>query len=145
MLTKKQEDFAQAYVTQPAEKGAGSAAYRIAYKAGGMGANAIAREASLLLKNPKVAQRIAELRKPAAEAAQVTLEQHLDDLKRLRDRAEDEGKFSAAVSAEVARGKAAGLYVEKHELTGKDGKPLIVAATMLSDDQLADIASRSGG
>jgi hypothetical protein len=43
----------------------------------------------------------------------------LKDLKRLRDLSESEGKFSAAVSAEIARGKVSGLYIEKVEITGE--------------------------
>ena len=34
------------------------------------------------------------------------------------------GQYSAAISAEVARGKAAGLVVSKTELTGADGGPI---------------------
>ena len=52
-LTNKQRAFARAML-----KGAGSqsAAYREAYDAEGMSANAVAREASLLMHHPKVAQ-----------------------------------------------------------------------------------------
>ena len=43
----------------------------------------------------------------------------LEDLKRLRDMAVAKGKFSVAVAAEIARGKAAGLYSEKVDLNGR--------------------------
>ena len=42
---------------------------------------------------------------------------HLTDLKDIRDGAVRNGAWSAAVTAEVARGKAAGLYVNRSELT----------------------------
>ena len=42
-------------------------------------------------------------------------------LQALRDLAEASEKFGPAVQAEMARGKASGLYVDKTELTGKDG------------------------
>jgi hypothetical protein len=58
------------------------------------------------------------------EAVQITLAAHLDRLAALSDKAEQEGKYSAAVAAEVARGKASGLYVDKMEHTGKDGAPI---------------------
>lgn len=133
MLTPQREAFAVAYVKQPPrKKGAGSAAYREAFNAENMSANAIAREASLLLKDPKVAQRIAELREPAAEEAGMTLKSHLADLKRLRDLAEKDGKFSAAVTAEVNRGKASGLYVEQVQLSGNAKNP--VAVTVSAED-----------
>lgn len=47
----------------------------------------------------------------------LSLKDHMDKLAELRDDAHDNGKFSAAIAAEVARGKAAGLYTIKHELT----------------------------
>lgn len=83
----------------------------------------------------KVSARVAELRKPVADAAQVTLAGHLTRLSELRDAAEKEGKYSAAVTAEIARGKAAGLYVERTEVTGKNGGPL--AHANVTPDELA--------
>lgn len=47
------------------------------------------------------------------KAAQVTLEGHLRDLKIVRNMATTAGQFGAAITAEVNRGKAAGLYVER--------------------------------
>lgn len=73
----------------------------------------IARKAKELMDNVRIAARIAELRVPAVEAAKMTLETHLLDLQRLRDKADRAGKFSAAVAAEVSRGRAAGFYVER--------------------------------
>jgi phage terminase small subunit len=110
-LTPKQEAFCLAYL----ETGNGSEAYRQSYNAERMKAETIWVKACQLLKKDKVAVRLDELRKPAVEAAQVTLAGHLNDLERLRDVAEKAGNIAAAVSAEVARGKVAGLYVEKTE------------------------------
>lgn len=126
-MTPKQESFCLAYI----ETGNASEAYRRAYNAGKMKPETINRTAKELLDTHKIAARIAELRAPVVERAQITLEQHLADLKRLRDKAEREGKFSAAVTAEMARGKASGLYVEKTELTGKDGGPVQVETPKL--------------
>ena len=51
---------------------------------------------------------------------EVTFEKHITELGRIREAALSKGAFSAAANAEVARGKAAGLYVEqKISLTGK--------------------------
>lgn len=47
----------------------------------------------------------------------LSLKDHMDKLAELRDDAHDNGKFAAAINAEVARGKAAGLYTIKHEHT----------------------------
>lgn len=121
-LTQKQENFCLAYI----ETGNASEAYRRAYDSNKMSENAISVEACKMMDAPKIAQRIAELRAPVIARAQITLEQHLSDLKRLRDLAEASEKFGPAVQAEMARGKASGLYVDKTELTGKDGKPIEV-------------------
>ena len=69
--------------------------------------------ASRLATNGNVLARLAELRKPVTKAAQVTLEGHLRDLKIVRNMATTAGQFGAAITAEVNRGKAAGLYVER--------------------------------
>ena len=76
-LTPKQEAFCFGYL----ETGNASEAYRRAYDAAGMKAPTINRKAKELLDNGKIAARLAELRKPAADAAQVTLEGHLKDRK----------------------------------------------------------------
>lgn len=113
VLTAKQEAFALCYV----ETGNATEAYRRCYNVKTTNEATLNRTAKEILDNPKVAARIAELRKPAAEAAQITLIDHLNDLKRLRDRAEQEGKFGPAIHAEINRGKASGLYTEHIELT----------------------------
>ena len=51
---------------------------------------------------------------------EVTFERHITELGRIREQALSKGAFSAAANAEVARGKAAGLYIEQRiSLTGK--------------------------
>jgi len=69
-LTNKQEAFVIAYLrlTNATE------AYRIAYNTGKMTAKSVNETASRLLKNSKVAARLAELAKPAAEQAQMTVD-----------------------------------------------------------------------
>ncbi len=109
--TLKQETFCLAYI----ETGNACEAYRRAYDCESMREATISREASRLLDNPKITTRLAELRAPVIQAAQVTLAGHLDDLLRLRDKASEAGLYSAAISAEIARGKAAGVHVEKSE------------------------------
>ncbi len=121
-LTPKQEKFCIAYI----ETGNASEAYRRAYNSGKMKPETVNRNAKSMLDDNKIATRIGALQKPAVEKAQVTLEQHLNDLKRLRDLAEADQKWQAAIQAEVSRGKVSGLYTERHELTGKDGQPVEV-------------------
>lgn len=112
-LTAKQEAFAQAVASGMNQ----SDAYRTAYQASGMKASSVNVNASKMMADAKVAQRVADLRKPVAEKAQITLESHLADLMMLRDMAVTERQISAAIAAEIARGKAAGVHVEKSEQT----------------------------
>lgn len=115
-LTQKQENFCLAYI----ETGNASEAYRRAYSTGKMKPDTINENACRLLKSSKIAARIGEVRKPAVIKAEITLEQHLNDLKRLRDLAEASEKYGPAVTAEMARGKASGLYVDNVNLNITD-------------------------
>lgn len=113
-LTPKQEAFAQAIVTGMNQ----SDAYRAAYKVReGTKPETVNQAASRIMADSNVTARVAELRVPVAKKAQITLESHLDDLLRLRNMAAKEKQYSAAITAEVARGKASGVHVEKSEQT----------------------------
>jgi len=76
------------------------------------------------LRNPKrfplVVKYIGELREEVQNKYEVTFEKHIKELARLREEALKKGSFSSAVNAEVARGKAGGLYIEQKIIkTGK--------------------------
>ena len=114
-LTQKQENFCLAYL----ETGNASEAYRRAYNTVGASEKTIWEKASRLLKEGKVRARLEELRTPATESAQITLSQHLSKLEELRELAKEEGKYGPAIQAEIARGKAAGLYVERSHIDGE--------------------------
>ena len=111
MLTPKQEIFCLAYL----ETGNASEAYRRSYNAQNMKPETVNRKAKELRENGKITARLEELRKPVVEAAQVTLEDHLQQLADLRDKSMAAEQFGPAITAEVNRGKAAGLYVERSE------------------------------
>ena len=120
-LTPKQEAFAQAVASGMSQ----SDAYRAAYKVRPTTKpETVNQAASRLMADSNVTARVEELRQPVVEAAQITLASHLERLKALSQAAEDGGQYSAAITAEVARGKASGLYIDKTELTGKDGGPV---------------------
>lgn len=119
-LTPKQEAFCLAYL----ETGNASEAYRRSYDAENMSDPVVRNKASALLAKGDIRVRLDELREPVTKAAQLTLETHLADLKMLRDKALEAEQYSAAITAETNRGKAAGLYTEKHELTGANGGPV---------------------
>ena len=76
------------------------------------------------LQNPKrfplVVKYIGELRDEYQKKYAVTFERHIAELGKLRMEALKKGAWSAAINAEVARGKAAGLYIEQKIIrTGK--------------------------
>ena len=71
-------------------------------------------------KYPLVVKYIGELREEYQKKYAVTFERHITELGKIRQDALKKGAWSAAVNAEVARGKAAGLYVEQKIIkTGK--------------------------
>lgn len=82
-LTPKREKFAQGVASGLSQ----ADAYRAAFNVGNSTAKTIQESASRLVADSKVAARVAELRAPIAERAQITLESHLEDLKRLRNMA----------------------------------------------------------
>ena len=71
-------------------------------------------------KYPLVVKYIGEIRSEVQKKYEVTFEKHITELGRIRQEALAKGAFSAATNAEVARGKAAGLYIEQKIIrTGK--------------------------
>jgi len=76
MLTPKREHFCQEMIKPKATQ---SEAYRVAFKTTGMKAETIHSEASKLMQDPQFTARIAELRAPAVEKAQLTLAQWVED------------------------------------------------------------------
>ena len=83
-----------------------------------------ARQEGSELTNPKhsplVVKYIGELREERIRKHEVTYENHIAELGRLREAALRKGSFSSAVNAETNRGKAAGLYIDRKIIkTGK--------------------------
>ena len=127
-LTAKQEDFAQQIV-----KGSTQAdAYRTAYSAQDMLDKTIWVKASELMANGKVTGRIEELRLPVIKEAQLTLKSHLDNLLEIREHAVEDRNWSAAVSAETARGKAAGLHTGKAIMSIETASPKVTVIELVA-------------
>ena len=121
-LTPKRERFAQAVASGKSQ----AEAYRLAFDASRSTAKSVQESASRLMADVKVSSRVEVLRKAAAEAVGITLESHLRDLLALRNLAAKEKQFSAAISAEIARGKAAGVVVTRVQHEGPNGGPIQV-------------------
>ena len=109
-LTEKQMKFAELLVYNEGRKSASECAYEAGYKTR-------PRQAASELRNPRVSplvvKYIGELRAEVQEKFGIDLGRHLGELAKLRDDAMKKGAWSAAINAEVARGKAGGLYVDQ--------------------------------
>jgi len=117
-LTEMQMKFAHEIVTNEGRKNGTECAVSAGYAEDSAGVRAAE------LQNPKrfplVVKYIGELREEYQKKYAVTFERHISELARIRIDALKKGAWSAAVNAEVARGKAAGLYIEQKIIrTGK--------------------------
>ena len=63
--------------------------------------------------SPLVAKFIGELKEERRSKFEVNYEKHVAELDRIKQAALKKGSFSSAVNAEVSRGKAAGLYIDR--------------------------------
>ena len=109
-LTERQMKFAELLVYNEGRKSASECAYEAGYKTR-------PRQAASELRNPRISplvvKYIGELRAEVQEKHDINLGRHLGELAKLRDDAMKKGAWSAAINAEVARGKAGGLYVDQ--------------------------------
>jgi len=117
-LTEMQQKFAHELVSNEGRKYAYQCAIDAGYE------KDRARQTASELMNPKkyplVVKYIGEIREEYQKKYAVTFERHISELGKIRQDALAKGAWSAAVNAEVARGKAAGLYIEQKIIrTGK--------------------------
>jgi phage terminase small subunit len=70
--------------------------------------------------HPLVVEYIGKLREEKIQKFMVTFDGHLAELDRIKEKALKKGSFSTAGNMEIARGKAAGLYIDRKIIkTGK--------------------------
>ena len=121
-LTIKQEAFCFAYL----ETGNACEAYRQAYDTTTMKAETIKRKAKELLDHNKVSAKIQELRNAAATRNEITVDDLLNELEAVRQKALSlpMPQCSAAVSATMGKAKLLGIGNDKIELTGRNGGPI---------------------
>ena len=157
-LTEMQQKFAELLVYNEGRKTPTECAIEAGYDKDS--AHVRASELRNPNKYPGVVKYIGELREEIQKKYEITFERHVAELAKLRDSSRDKGAWSAAINAEVARGKAAGLYVEQKIIrTGKledmsekeleakmkqlieDHKGLIVEAdfNLVNDKQIEEI------
>mgnify|MGYP006129115187 FL=1 len=118
LLTEQQKKFAELLVYNEGRKTPTECAKEAGYAEGSC--HVRASELRNPNKFPLVVKYIGELRSEIQKKYEVSFERHITELGRIRQEALSKGAFSAATNAEVARGKAAGLYIEQRiSLTGK--------------------------
>lgn len=109
-LTERQIKFAELLVFNEGRKTKTECAHEAGY-------TTRPRQAAHELTNPNISplvvKYIGELREEMQKKYEVTFENHISELAKLRDESRTKGAWSAAINAEVARGKAAGLYVDQ--------------------------------
>jgi len=119
-LTEMQQRFAEFLVFGGPE---GPMTQTEAAIAAGYSAKRARQEGSELCNprlSPLVVKYIGELKEERIRKHEVTYENHIAELARLREAALKKGSFSSAVNAEANRGKAAGLYIDRKIIkTGK--------------------------
>ena len=117
-LTEMQKKFAYELVTNEGRKTKTECAIDAGYDK--ESAHVRASELTNPRRYPLVVQYIGELREEYQKKYEVNFSNHIAELAKLRDDSRKKGAWSAAINAEVARGKAAGLYVEQKIIrTGK--------------------------
>ena len=109
LLTEQQKKFAELLVYNEGRKTPTECAVAAGYAEGS--ASVRASELRNANKFPLVVRFIGELRSEVQKKYEVTFEKHVMELGRIKEAALAKGAFSAAANAEVARGKAAGLYL----------------------------------
>lgn len=106
-LTKKQEDFARAFV----KCGVASDAYRAAYDAENMKPETVNKRASELLQNGEITGRIDELRAPGLKKAAMDAEETILEIAGVAKAAcEDPPKYSDKLNALAMMAKHHGLF-----------------------------------
>lgn len=109
-LSERQIKFAELLVFNEGRKTATECAMEAGY-------TTRPRQAASELRNPKISplvvKYIGELREEMQKKHEVTFENHIAELAKLREESRAKGAWSAAINAEVARGKAAGLYIDQ--------------------------------
>ena len=107
-LTEQQMRFAYELVTNEGRKTATECAIDAGFSKDS------ARQYASKLQHPTLYPLVVQ------KKYEVTYDRHIAELSKIRQEALKKGAWSAAVNAEVARGKAAGLYIEQKIIrTGK--------------------------
>ena len=132
-LNPAKERFAQEVASGKTQ----AAAYRIAYPNSAKHKDStVWTNASQLMAETEVLQRVEELQAKGAELAVLTLAKHLARLEELSRDAQAAEEYNAAIKAEELRGKASGLYTERidHTTNGESMTPKVIERVIIKPD-----------
>jgi Pyruvate/2-oxoacid:ferredoxin oxidoreductase gamma subunit len=110
-LTAKQTTFVEALLSGMNQ----ADAYRAAYDCSKMSENALYREASLLTRHPKVAQRLAEAAQASREKMEISTARLTEMALEAYEVAKGNGNASHMTGAVLAIGKLNGLIIDRQE------------------------------
>ncbi|MCK4601744.1 MAG: terminase small subunit [Phycisphaerae bacterium] len=111
LLTPKQEGFCVHYTTIGAETFSNGTKSAIA---AGYSENSAYSQASALLKNPKIQQRVKELHAENMSRNNITVDKVLADLEHDKLMARRAGQFAVAKECSIAQGKYLAMFVDRH-------------------------------
>ena len=141
-LTENQLKFVQGI---QAGKSA-SDAYREAYSCENMQENTLWANASRLRTHSKVSAWLKAIKREQIKAANYTLQDHIRELTEAQQLAEEKGQIGPMVAAIEKKGRALGLYIEKHEDMSKiDDTGLLQAINTLLGPEAARNAAKMLG
>ena len=104
--------------------------------------------ASRLLRNDKVAARVAELRAEAAASTAITVESLIREAADIQRAATADRNHSAAIAAVVTKAKLAGLWIERKENKNTNFNTQVIDRRAVPLNQLTDeelLAIAAGG
>jgi len=107
-MSPKAQKFVQEYLI---DLNASAAAVRAGYRS--KRPDALAWD---LLRKPEIAAAVAKAKAEAAERAGLTVDIHMANLERISAAAFAAGQYGPATTAEMARGKVSGFYVDRVEM-----------------------------
>ena len=113
-ISEKARRFAHEYVYNDGSKTKEECALSAGYSKSS--AKSRASELTNPRKYPAVVRYIQDLQAEVNAKFDVSYGRHIRKLAEIRDLAIDKGNFTSAVAAEVQRGRAAGLYIERKEI-----------------------------
>ena len=128
-LTAKQTAFVEALLSGMTQVDA----YRAAYDCSNMSENALYREASLLTRHPKVAQRLAEAAKASREKMEISTARLTEMALEAYEVAKINSNASHMTGAVLAIGKLNGLIVERSERKVENVRPVTSREEMVAE------------